>query len=440
MKYFLIVFIIIPFFTFAQSNKKSLLWKITSPDSEKTSYLYGTMHISGRLAFHLGEEFFEAIKEVDAIALESNPIIWLDEIFNSTSASDYLGKYRFRHQIYNGFYQSAFKIYEPTNKSLVLDVSKDHYLSNWMLYRENKSKLDFEEETFLDLFIYQTGMKNNKKVYSLEDFSQTSYLKKMGDLPDPTKKERAPWFEKLTEKKHISQLIKNAYRNKDVMLLDSLHGQINSNNFRKYMLDIRNDIMANKIDSLIGKKNISLFIGIGAAHLSGDIGVIQYLQNKGYTVEPISTTITEKAKKTKELFDKKTTLISCENLFESEMFSLKIPGKMFETPTSVNNQRQFFSPELTNGSYFSVKQISHYAYYSTRTEKDFQLKIDSLLFESIPGDIIHKKNILNNGFNGIDIVNKTANGNYQHYQVFFTPLNIFIFKMHITRGWSIQST
>ena len=38
--------------------QKSLLWKIEHPNSEKTSYLYGTMHISGRLAYHLGEEFF----------------------------------------------------------------------------------------------------------------------------------------------------------------------------------------------------------------------------------------------------------------------------------------------------------------------------------------------------------------------------------------------
>ena len=100
-----------------------------------------------------------------------------------------------------------------------------------MLYRENKSKLDFEEETFLDLFIYQTGMKNNKKVYSLENFSQTTELSKMGNLPDPKDKEKAPWFEKMTEDKGARDLIEEAYRNKNVMLLDSF---ARANQFRQF--------------------------------------------------------------------------------------------------------------------------------------------------------------------------------------------------------------
>ncbi|MFK8045178.1 MAG: TraB/GumN family protein [Crocinitomicaceae bacterium] len=429
MKIFALLIALLPALIFGQENKKSLLWKITGPETQKTSYLYGTMHISGRLAFHLGEEFFDAITEVDAIALESNPIIWLDEIFNSKSASDYLGRYGFQYQTYKGFYQDAFKLSKLENKDLSKDISSDHYLSNWMLYRENKSQQDFEEETFLDLFIYQTGMKNNKNVYSLEDFSQTTQFSKMGNLPDAEKKEEDAWFEELTEEKNARDLIQDAYRNKDVMLLDSLHGQINSDNFLKYMLDIRNDIMAVKIDSFIMKEDVSLFIGIGAAHLAGEHGVIQYLKDKGYTVEPMSTTITDKAKEIKESFDEKTTTIAYDKKFETDLFSLSVPGQMFETPSSSDNQRQFFSPELTNGSYFSAKIISTYNYFNTLETKDYVLKVDSLLFESIPGNIISKKAISKNGFEGLDVLNQTANGNFQRYNIFYTPIHILIFKM-----------
>ncbi len=420
---------ILPLYTLGQTPTKSLLWKITSPNSEKTSYLYGTMHISGRLAFHLGEEFFESIMAADAIALESNPIIWLDEIFNSTHASDYLGKYGFQFQTYKGFYQEAFKLNTIDNKKLGSALSGDHYLSNWMLYRENKSKADFEEETFLDLFIYQTGMKNKKPVYSLENFTETTDLSKLGDMPDPKKKEKEAWFEELTEEKNARSLIEEAYRNKDIMFLDSLHSQINSDNFIKYMLEVRNDIMAVKIDSFIQVEDISLFIGIGAAHLGGEYGVIQMLKDKGYTVEPMSTTITDKAKATKEAFDLKTTSISYDHQFKSDLFTVSVPGTMYETPSYANNQRQFFSPELTNGSYFSIKQISTYSYFTKINQDDYFLKVDSLLFESIPGDIVEKTKITKSGFDGLDIINQSANGNYQRYQIFFTPLNIFIFKM-----------
>jgi len=416
---------------YSQEQQKSLLWKITNPNTKKVSYIYGTMHISGRLAFHLGEEFFDAIESTDAVALESNPIIWLDEIFASPYANDYLGKYGFKYSSYRGFYQKAFELTIPKNKELKDAISNDHYLSNWMLYRENKSKLDFQEETFLDLFIYQTGKKSGRNVYSLEDFQQSTHFSKMGNLPDPDKKEPAPWFTKLKEDKEMTtnELIKEAYRNKDVMLLDSIHSQINSENFMTYMLEIRNNIMTSRIDSFILKENTSLFIGIGAAHLAGKNGVIQKLQNKGYTVEPMSTTITDDTKKRKEALDKKKVELNYENTFNSELFSLKVPGKMYETPTGVTNQRQFFSPELTNGSFFTVKQISTYSYLSKVKQSNFLEKLDSVLFESIPGDIESKKIITKEGFKGLDILNKTASGNYQRYQFILTPLNLFIFKM-----------
>ena len=63
---------------YSQEKYQGLLWKISGNGLEKNSYLYGNMHVSGRIAFHLGEEFFNAINEADAIALESNPIMWLD--------------------------------------------------------------------------------------------------------------------------------------------------------------------------------------------------------------------------------------------------------------------------------------------------------------------------------------------------------------------------
>jgi uncharacterized protein YbaP (TraB family) len=430
----LLVSLFISFFaisSIAQEQQKSLLWKITNPNTQKVSYLYGTMHISGRLAFHLGEEFFDAIESTDAVALESNPIIWLDEIFASPYANDYLGKYGFKYSTYKGFYQKAFELTLPENKDIKDAISYDHYLSNWMLYRENKSKLDFQEETFLDLFIYQTGKKSGRKVYSLEDFQQSTHFSKMGNLPDPEKKEPAPWFTKLKEDKEMTanELIKEAYRNKDVLLLDSIHSQINSENFMKYMLEIRNDIMTSRIDSFIQKENTSLFVGIGAAHLAGKNGVIQKLQNKGYKVEPMSTTITDDTKKRKETLDKKKVKLMYDNTFNSELFSVKIPGKMYETPTGVSNQRQFFSPELTNGSFFTVKQISTYSYLSKLNQSNFLEKLDSILFESIPGDIESKQIINKQGFEGLDILNKTTSGNYQRYQFILTPLNIFIFKM-----------
>ena len=51
----------------------SLLWEISGNGLKKPSYLFGTMHVSDKLAFHLGDSFYNAIKSSDVVALETNP-------------------------------------------------------------------------------------------------------------------------------------------------------------------------------------------------------------------------------------------------------------------------------------------------------------------------------------------------------------------------------
>ena len=412
---------------YSQEKYQGLLWKISGNGLEKNSYLYGNMHVSGRIAFHLGEEFFDAINEADAIALESNPIMWLDEILDSEYGSDYLGSYGINNQHYNGFYQEAFKLKKVDNNVLGNEISTDHYMANWLLYRENKANSDFEEETFLDMFIYQVASKNNKPIYSLEDFKHNSKLVKLASIPDMENKETPEWVKKLTKDKSAFEILMDAYRSQDLDMIDSLQAALSSDNYLKYMLYERNIIMANQIDSII-KQNISLFSGIGAAHLPKKNGVIALLRAKGYTAEALPVTISKKSKSQIEENHKKKRLLPYNSKFQSDFFSLNVPGKMYETP-SHTYQRLFFSPELTNGSFFLVNQLSTYHYFKSYNNGDFQAKIDSLLFENVPGKIISKKEFEKNGFKALDVLNKTKSGNYQRYQFVFTPLNILIFKM-----------
>ena len=76
----LVSFILIANFTFAQKTNlpkyNSLLWEITGNGLTRPSYLFGTMHVSNKLAFHLSDSFYYALKNVDAVALELNPELW----------------------------------------------------------------------------------------------------------------------------------------------------------------------------------------------------------------------------------------------------------------------------------------------------------------------------------------------------------------------------
>ena len=411
----------------AQEAQKGLLWKITGNGTSKPSFIYGNMHVSSKIAFHLGEEFFDAISSVDKVALESNPIIWLDEIMQSDLAANYIGNYSIERQISNGFYKKGFKLSIPDNKDLASAIMRDHYFMNWLLYRENKSQTDFEEETFLDMFIYQAGAKNGKEVLSLEDFKQTTKYVELSSLPDKEEKEPSKWYKNLTKEKRYNDLLEDAYRKQDLSMIDSLQQETNSDNSLYWMIYKRNEIMAHNIDSVLQSGN-TLFSGVGAAHLPGQKGILMLLKNMGYTVEAMPITFSDKARKMREDFDDKKLPLKNYQSFESDLFKIETPVKMYETPYS-KNQRQFFGPELTNGSHYTVKQISTYGLIKGISQEEYKQKIDSLLFENIPGKIESNTPIKGDFYYGFDILNKTKTGDYQRYKIFITPMNILIFKM-----------
>ena len=54
----------------------ALLWEITGNGLTRPSYLFGTMHVSSKLVFHLSDSFYLDIKSSDVVALELDPQLW----------------------------------------------------------------------------------------------------------------------------------------------------------------------------------------------------------------------------------------------------------------------------------------------------------------------------------------------------------------------------
>ncbi|RYZ20969.1 MAG: TraB/GumN family protein, partial [Chitinophagaceae bacterium] len=60
-------FLLFSFISFSQSSKikadkyPSLLWEIRGKGLQKPSYLFGTMHVSSKMAFNLSDSFYLGI-------------------------------------------------------------------------------------------------------------------------------------------------------------------------------------------------------------------------------------------------------------------------------------------------------------------------------------------------------------------------------------------
>jgi hypothetical protein len=166
---------------------------------------------------------------------------------------------------------------------------------------------------------------------------------------------------------------------------------------------------------------------VGAAHLPGDRGVINLLRKKGYKLRPV--TVSNRDNKQKEDVEKMTAKVAFQPYTSPDkLIQMEIPGKLFNfTGISLLNQLQY--ADLANGAYYLTSRIKTNALALGQKEEDVLKKIDSLLYENIPGKIIQKESITNNGYKGFDITNRTRRGDLQRYQLFVTPFEVLMFKM-----------
>jgi hypothetical protein len=91
------------------------------------------------------------------------------------------------------------------------------------------------------------------------------------------------------------------------------------------------------------------------------------------------------------------------------------------------DRRQY--SDMSNGTYYLLTRVKTHAYYTNNNKDAVLNKLDSLLYENIPGKIIKKSVIKKDGYPGFDILNRTRRGDLQRYQIFVTPFEVLIFKM-----------
>lgn len=409
----------------------SLLWEITGKGLPKPSYLFGTMHVSSKMVFHLSDSFYLGLKNADVVALETNPGKWQEDF----------SRYDLEGNFYNYSYRSRGGFSEPNEYLSVNSLKAFPYekllekalysspsIINSFLYRNNsEGSSDFEEDTYLDLYIYQVGRKWNKKVCGVESFDESMTLMKEA-YSDAAKDKNLKERNYDMDSDFSYGKLEEAYRTGNLDLLDTIN-KVNSTSaaFDEKFLYRRNQIQADNIDSII-KTKASLFVGVGAAHLPGERGVIEMLRRKGYKLRPIK--MTERDSKHKEEIEKiRVPVQFSRQVSEDSLISVELPGKLYSFSGSFGLMDQKQYADMSNGSYYMVSRIYTNASMWGHTTDMVYRKIDSVLYENIPGKILSKKAIVKNGYKGFDVVNRTRRGDYQHYNIFITPFEVILFKV-----------
>lgn len=436
---FIISLILLPYLLTAQSPIKqkkypSLLWEITGNGLTKPSYLFGTMHVSSKLAFHLADSFYIGIRNADVVALETNPESWQEDMSNY----DFESGYRFNSYLdmpddYLSINSLKFGKYDKRIERML--YSNPSTINN-LLYRTYGNDLsDFEEDTYLDLYIFQCGKKWGKKVAGVEKYGESMRLMieaYRDAAKDKNKKERS--YD--TDNNFSNRKLQEAYRSGNLDWLDSINRYNSySSAFDEKFLYRRNEIQAESIDSIL-KNGSTLFVGVGAAHLPGNRGVIEILRKKGYKLRPVK--MGERDSQHKNQVEKlRVPVIFHTQMADDGAYKVDIPGKFYEFGNEPGLKQSQYA-DMANGSYYMVTRILTNAWMWGHSSARVQRIVDSLLYENIPGKIITKTSVIKNGYKGIELTNKTRRGDIQRYNIFVTPFEVIVFKMSGTGDYVME--
>ncbi|MDE3248682.1 MAG: TraB/GumN family protein [Bacteroidota bacterium] len=271
--------------TLAQSaSPKTLLWRITGKDLSKPSYLFGTIHITNKQIFNLGDSVYRAIEGTEGLAIEINPdemsamliSMEVDKLTNVKKVKDILSDEEFKR--YGKKLSGKFN--KKAEEVTAADIVKEK--NAWMTEYLAKGEMP----TFLDAWLFTIGRKSGKWVGGIEDVAdQTGLFQDMVDKSDIQYMVNTPEHDEHKSLSMGIDKLTKVYLDQDLDEIERYTNGNTSEEKRDLLLTRRNIKMARRMDSLAHIR--SMFLAVGAAHLPGDSGVIALLRGRGFTVEPV---------------------------------------------------------------------------------------------------------------------------------------------------------
>lgn len=390
----------------------------------KTSYLFGTYHISNKGVFKLADSIFYALKAVDMVGTEVNNNTWQQE-------DDAYYKMRYSYDILNSS-NDELSLSEGTFRKTNTIAKLPAFIAlqpnsiNYFLYRNNKGNEDFEEEAFLDRFIASAGYKLGKKIVGLENYMGSAI--KLIEADKESKLEEKRSNKKLPEGltySMINDMIFDGYKNNSLDMLDSLNRyNYNSDAYFKTFITDRNYTQADSMDYYMQAGN-ALFAAVGSAHLPGDEGVIEILRKKGYSVRPVK--LSGHAKEVIDNIKKTVYPVQVQQHSLEGGYRYVCPGVLY--PSIKNNMVKVNSyVDMANGSFYQFSRLYNNSAFFGISDTAVIHAIDSLLFENIKGDIIERKRTTHQGYAAMEVTSLVKNKDKERYRFIVTPYEILMLK------------
>lgn len=265
-------------------HPQGLLWKLHK-EGQPDSYLFGTIHMSDERVLRLVDVVDDAISSSEVFAME----VLLDKAGQQslTQATFFSGDELLQDYIDDVMLD---KINIIMTQYYGIRPAVVNQMKPWAVMATISSPPPESNKTVLDVELQNLATEHKLTVIGLETVEeQIQVLGGMG-LSDQIWllakavedfNDNIPMWERMVDS-YLQRDLQALVKQQELMMDDST---TIDDRFIEKLLDKRNQVMADRMISIM-KKN-SLFAAIGALHLPGEKGVLHLLEQAGYRVSPI---------------------------------------------------------------------------------------------------------------------------------------------------------
>ena len=266
-----------------QKNNNTLLWRVSGNGLKQPSFLFGTFHLLCKDDIHFGAQLKEAIKECNEIYMELD----MDDPSTLLSGMLYMN-------MKDG--KKLSDLYTPQEYEKLKAYFTDSLNTPFMMLQRAKPY-------FLVALIYPKMMNCVSPAGVEEELLKIAKEDKKEIKGLETIQFQASVFDSIPYEWQAKELLKNIdsfsvyknefdemirlYKNQDLDSMQNMVGasEFGSDKYEDLLLNDRNKKWVKELNAIM--KTESVFVAVGAGHLSGDNGLINLLKKEGYKVEPL---------------------------------------------------------------------------------------------------------------------------------------------------------
>ncbi|VAW46219.1 hypothetical protein MNBD_GAMMA02-267 [hydrothermal vent metagenome] len=256
----------------------SLLWEVSGNGLTQSSYLTGTLHIMCEKDFGILPKVERAIKASDQLYLEvdvndpNEMAVMQQMVMSDTLLTDTLST------------EQQTTLNQALKELMGLSLEQvNKYSMSALLSLMLVKSVECPSIKVLDMELSTLAAAEGKTIAALETIkAQMGFMDKAF-----TDEYIMTYFEQMDEYKMVFSDMVEAFKAED---LNELMDLLNDKRFynadvEHWLLKVRNNNWVAIMPEIM-QKNSTVF-AVGAGHLGGNIGVIQLLQEAGFTVKPV---------------------------------------------------------------------------------------------------------------------------------------------------------